>query len=82
MKKKWLIGHFTRKIPIGYLETITNGENKLQDTYLREYYDKISLVTRGNLFDFNRLVEIWNLNTGKYYYYIEAYNNISLPNSN
>lgn len=78
-EKKWLIGHFTRKIPIGYLETITSGENKLQDIYLQKYYDKLSFVTRGNLFDFNRLIEIWNFNTGKYDYYIEAYNNTTLP---
>ena len=81
-EKKWLIGHFTRKIPIGYLETITTGENKLQDMYLRKYYDKLSFVTRGNLFDFNRLIEIWNLNTGKYDYYVEAYNNTTLPSPN
>ena len=81
-EKKWLIGHFTRKIPKGYLETIITAENKLQDTYLRKYYDKISLVTRGNLFDFNRLIEIWNLNSGKYDYLVEAYNNRSLPNPN
>jgi arabinofuranosyltransferase len=81
-EKKWIIGHFMRKIPIGYLETITTGENKLQDKNLREFYDKISLVTRGNLFDFNRLVEIWNLNTGKYNYLVKTYNNISLQNSN
>jgi len=48
--------------------------------YLREYYDKLSLVTKGILFGFNRLVEIWNLNTGKYDYLVEAYNNRSLPN--
>ena len=81
-EKKWLIGHFTRKIPVGYLETITTGKNKLEDKYLRKYYDKISLVTRGNLFDFNRLIEIWNLNTGKYNYLIKRYNNILLQNLN
>jgi arabinofuranosyltransferase len=81
-EKKWLIGHFTRKIPKGYLETITTGGNKLQDMYLRKYYDKISLVTRGNLFNFSRLIEIWNLNTGKYDYLVKTYNNISLQNSN
>jgi arabinofuranosyltransferase len=81
-EKKWIIGHFMRKIPIGYLETITTGENKLQDMYLRKYYDKLSFVTRGNLFDFNRLIEIWNLNTGKYDYLVKTYNNISLQNSN
>ena len=81
-EKKWLIGHFTRKIPLGYIETITTGKNKLQDMHLREYYNKLSFVTRGNLFDFSRLIEIWNLNTGKYDYLLEAYNNISIPNSN
>ena len=80
-EKKWLIGHFTRKIPLGYIETITTDENKLQDVNLREYYDKISFVTRGSLFDFNRLIEIWNLNTGKYNYLVEAYNNELLPGS-
>ncbi|MCK5491744.1 MAG: hypothetical protein KAJ14_01380, partial [Candidatus Omnitrophica bacterium] len=40
-EKKWIIGHFTRRIPIGYTETITTGENKLQDMYLRKYYDKL-----------------------------------------
>lgn len=81
-EKKWLIGHFTRKIPIGYLETISTGKNKLQDMNLRKYYDKLSFVTRGDLFDNNRLIEIWNLNTGKYDYLIEAYNKTILPGTN
>ena len=81
-EKKWLIGHFTRKIPLGYIETITTGENQLQDMNLREYYDKLSFVTRGDLFDFNRLIEMWNLNTGKYDYHLEAYNNTTLPSPN
>jgi len=65
---------------VGYLETITTGKNKIENMYLREYYDKLSLVTKGILFGFNRLVEIWNLNTGEYDYLVEAYNNRSLPN--
>jgi len=80
-EKKWIIGHFARKIPGGYLETITTGENKLQDKNLRTYYDKLFLVTRGKLFDFKRLIEIWNLNTGKYDYLVEAYNNKLLHDS-
>ncbi|MFC2094135.1 hypothetical protein ACFLSH_00770 [Bacteroidota bacterium] len=81
-EKKWIIGHFTRKIPAGYTKTITTGKNRLRDKNLRKYYDKIFFVTRGDLFDFNRLIEIWNLNTGKYDHYIEAYNNSMLRNSN
>jgi len=76
----WRIGHFVRKIPEGYIETLNSGQNKLGDPNLRNYYNKLSFIIRGNLFDFNRLIEIWNLNTGEYDYLVEAYNNRSLPN--
>ena len=80
-EKKWLIGHFTRKIPAGYLETIKTGNNKIEDKYLRKYYDILSFIVRGNLFDFDRIIEIWNLNMGKYDYLVEAYNKKLLPRS-
>jgi arabinofuranosyltransferase len=64
--KDWRIGHFKRVIPYGYVRTLTSGENEIDDKRLARYYDKLALVTRGDLFDLNRLVEIWNFNTGKY----------------
>jgi len=72
--KKWRIGHFVRKIPDGYIETIETGENKIKNPSLHKYYDKLSLVIKGNLFDLKRIVEIWNLNTGEYDYLINEYN--------
>ncbi len=69
----WRIGHFRRDIPDGYLETLASGENQIVDTNLMQYYDKLSIVSRGDLFDWNRLVEIWNFNTGKYDYLLVAY---------
>jgi arabinofuranosyltransferase len=72
--KKWRIGHFARKIPDGYIETITIGENKIQNRSLSKYYDKLSFVIKGDLFDLNRIAEIWNLNFGKYNYLLNAYN--------
>ncbi len=69
----WRIGHFRRDIPEGYLETLASGENLIVDPNLAEYYDKLSLVIRGDLFSWDRLVEIWNLNTGKYDYLLDAY---------
>ena len=62
----WRIGHFTRVIPDGYLDTLNSGKNVIRDKNLATYYDKLSLITRGRLFDINRLIEIWNMNTGKY----------------
>lgn len=71
--KRWRIGHFARKIPAGYLETIKTGKNKLEDKDLREYYNKLSSVISGNLFSINRIKEIVNFNLGKYDYLLKSY---------
>ncbi|MFQ5970541.1 MAG: hypothetical protein ACE5J2_08630 [Nitrososphaerales archaeon] len=67
------IGHIFRMIPAGYLETLESGENKIVDKDLALYYDKLSLITRGDLFDSNRISEIINMNLGKYDHHIDAY---------
>ena len=72
--KKWRIGHFARKIPAGYLETIKTGKDQLEDKDLRNYYDKLSLVIRGDLLSINRLKEVINFNLGKYNYLLKTYN--------
>jgi arabinofuranosyltransferase len=69
----WSIGHFGRRAPEGYIETLATGENHIRDPNLAVYYDKLSLVTRGNLFNLRRLGEIWKLNTGAYDRYLDAY---------
>lgn len=69
----WQIGHFTRQMPAGYLETLQSGQNQIHNKSLAIYYDKLALVTRGNLFDPNRLGEIWKLNTGQYDHLLAAY---------
>lgn len=70
----WRIGHFVRKIPDGYLETLQTGENKITNSSLAQYYEKLSIIIKGNLWDLNRLKEIWNFNLGKYDYLIDQYN--------
>lgn len=67
------IGHFCRVIPLGYYGTLLNGKNLIQDKNLAIYYDKLCIITRGNLFSFNRLKTIWDFNTGKYNYLIDFY---------
>ena len=58
-------------MPEGYLETHIRGHNMIADSSLAVYYDKLCVVTRGDLFDFNRWIEIWNINTGEYDHLID-----------
>jgi arabinofuranosyltransferase len=73
-EKFWRIGHFPRKIPDGYLETLQTGENKIVNPSLAKYYEKLSIIIKSDLWDLNRFKEIWNFNTGKYDYLIDKYN--------
>jgi arabinofuranosyltransferase len=68
----WRIGHFNRKRPAGFEESLISGENELEDADLAAYYDKLLLVITGPLFDPNRLLAIWQLNTGQYDHFIDA----------
>ena len=61
----WRIGHFERVVPEGYLQTVYNQKNLLTDPNLAAYYDKLSLAISGNLFDPQRWLAIWQLNTGQ-----------------
>ncbi|MCW8965639.1 MAG: hypothetical protein OQK82_02990 [Candidatus Pacearchaeota archaeon] len=72
-RKRWRIGHFPRAIPFNYKQTLESGMMKLTDPDLARFYNKISLLVRGDLFSFKRLYEIWNMNLGKYNYLIDKY---------
>lgn len=63
---RWRIGHFRREIPEGYMETLASGRNQIRDPGLAAYYDAIALVTRGDLFDLDRLRTALLLNLGRY----------------
>ena len=69
----WRIGHFTRAIPAGYVQTLATGRNQIQDPSLRAYYDKLSLVTRGPLLERERLRTIWGFQRGKYDHLLQGY---------
>jgi arabinofuranosyltransferase len=70
---QWRIGHFWRRLPEGYEDTIRSGQNKIRDENLALYYDKLKTVISGDLFDPQRLGEIWRLNTGQYDYLLDRY---------
>jgi arabinofuranosyltransferase len=67
------IGHFGRMVPAGYKRTIMTGENQIADSYLREYYDKLTILTRGDIFSLTRLTEIIKFNLGWYDHLVEQY---------
>lgn len=54
---QWRIGHFERAIPFGYLESIAH-DFPLLDSELAAYASQISLITRGELGDTERLKAI------------------------
>lgn len=54
----WRIGHHTRDLPEGYLETLRSGENRITDPKLAEVYESLGILTRGELWSWQRLREI------------------------
>jgi arabinofuranosyltransferase len=62
----WRPGHFTRRVPTGYLETIASGENRIAEPAIAALYEKVRLIVSGPLFSRARLQAIWRLNTGGY----------------
>jgi len=71
--KNWRIGHFARDVPVGYLQTLESGENKIENSDLAEYWDHLAVIVRGDLLSVERLVEIAKMNTGSYDHLIEKY---------
>ncbi|MCP4569496.1 MAG: hypothetical protein GY841_18115 [FCB group bacterium] len=70
---RYRIGHFNRDVPLGYRQTCLTGENHIIDSALAEYYDHLSLIVRGDLFDCRRFFEIIRFNLGQYDYLLEEY---------
>ncbi len=74
-EENWRIGHMWRESPAGYNDTVLYGENVIENKDLYQYYEIIKLITRGDIWDKERLQAIVDINTGKYDYLIENYKN-------
>lgn len=61
---EWRIGHFTRKIPAGYIESLTSGENSFVNSQQSVYYSKSHLITRGKILGVDRMIAIIKFNLG------------------
>ena len=71
--ENWRVGHLKREVPHGYRASIWYDENRVKDDDLNEFYDKIRLITRGDLLAEGRIQTIIDMNLGKYQYLIDNY---------
>jgi arabinofuranosyltransferase len=70
----WRPGHYTRMVPAGYKESVETSSNVIEDARLREYYDRLLVITRSpRLFTRERLAAIAAMNTGRYDGLIERF---------
>jgi len=60
------IGHFTRRLPEGYLESLASGRPCFKDPGLAAYYSHLCILTRAPLNMPGRLQEIVRFNLGAY----------------
>ncbi len=74
-EENWRIGHMWREAPVGYFETVLFGWDQIENESIREYYEKIMLITRGPIWDKERLKAVWDINLGRYDHLIEEYRN-------
>ncbi|MBL9078145.1 MAG: hypothetical protein JNL08_11615 [Planctomycetes bacterium] len=61
---RWRIGHFLRRIPAGYLESLASGENRLAHAGLARTWDAVRSITRDPIWSGTRWRHLWQLWTG------------------
>ena len=69
----WRIGHFERRLPDGYIESVANNCNVLADPRLARFYDRLRLITQGPLGSAERLRTLVAMNLGLYDPLLESY---------
>jgi arabinofuranosyltransferase len=65
----WSAGHFSRRLPDGYLATLETGENQLTEPTLALRYSELARIVHGEIFSAARLRTIvrWNLDQNAIY---------------
>ncbi len=60
----WRIGHFQRKLPEGYVDSVRSGRNLLKDLKLRQLYEETKIIAQGPLWSRERMFAIIKANMG------------------
>ncbi len=72
-QESWRAGHLRRLCPEGYRDSVYEDENLIEDKDLKVFYDKIRLITRGDIWSADRIRTIIEMSMGKYDSLIENY---------
>jgi hypothetical protein len=75
----WQVGHYGRKVPEGYLESIAGGHNLIRDPAVALYYDRLRTITQGPIWSWERFRTMYRMNTGRYERFIAKYGISQLP---
>jgi arabinofuranosyltransferase len=69
----WRVGHYSRTLPTGFVETTKNPTGKclMEDKNLCQYYGKLRLVIAGPLWSWERFKTILGFQLGSYQYLID-----------
>lgn len=63
----WRIGHFRREVPDGYITSIADSTEAIDDPNINEFYKKVKILTQDNdLYSPQRLKTILLFNLGAY----------------
>ena len=68
----WSAGHLYRIIPQGYPEALVNDSRQLKNPELQQFWEKVKFVTRGNLFNWERVKTAILLNAGHYNHLLKS----------
>jgi arabinofuranosyltransferase len=70
---RWRIGHFKRRLPEGWLETLASGENRLRHPALARYWDALEVLLRAPVFSAARWRVWWGFQLGEYEPLLQQY---------
>ena len=65
-REGWRIGHFRRRLPPGYIESVGTDANRIGDPATAALRDDLVLITRGPIFTGSRWRAIGRVNLGRY----------------
>jgi arabinofuranosyltransferase len=75
----WRVGHYVRRVPDGYRESLESGRNLIRDPGVAAFYERIRLITEGPIWNRDRVRAIVRMNLGTYDRLIEAYGLVRVP---
>jgi arabinofuranosyltransferase len=75
----WRVGHYQRKVPRGYVESVHADRNRIENPEIASLYEQVRLVTTGPLWSWSRVRAIAYMNSFRYRELIEGYEDLEEP---